>query len=148
MRIRKQIPKLGSLQRWVRDCDAASSFDGSYGNEEALVVLDAILRTTLIDGTGEEDEGKGDGIESGGKKVEGGRVSIVKRMEEWKLRERSGENIYDEVVKGLVPIPEEKTILAAKFSLCTSCFLLSLPCSLTPHTYLSTNNTRTRSITT
>ncbi|KII84771.1 hypothetical protein PLICRDRAFT_146256 [Plicaturopsis crispa FD-325 SS-3] len=49
MRLRKQRPKLGALQRWVRDCDAASSASSSAddgGDTEVLRVLDAILRTT------------------------------------------------------------------------------------------------------
>ncbi|KAI8816679.1 uncharacterized protein EV422DRAFT_544490 [Fimicolochytrium jonesii] len=49
MRERGQTPKLGALQRWVRDCDAVSSADkkvaGDKQNEDVLRVLDAILRT-------------------------------------------------------------------------------------------------------
>ncbi|KIM78401.1 hypothetical protein PILCRDRAFT_586744 [Piloderma croceum F 1598] len=45
MRIRKQRPKLGALQRWTRECDAASTADGSEGDREVLSVLDAIMRT-------------------------------------------------------------------------------------------------------
>mmetsp|Transcript_30895 Transcript_30895/g.49851 ORF Transcript_30895/g.49851 Transcript_30895/m.49851 type:complete len:482 (+) Transcript_30895:124-1569(+) len=40
MRQRKQIPKLGSVQRWVRDCDAAADDDS-----QAMRVLDSVLRT-------------------------------------------------------------------------------------------------------
>jgi hypothetical protein len=45
MRIRKQRPKLGALQRWTRECDAASTADGSEGDKEVLSVLDAIMRS-------------------------------------------------------------------------------------------------------
>lgn len=45
MRIRRQRPKLGALQRWTRECDAASTADGSDGDREVLGVLDAIMRT-------------------------------------------------------------------------------------------------------
>ncbi|OZJ04572.1 hypothetical protein BZG36_02757 [Bifiguratus adelaidae] len=45
MRARGQVPKLGALQRWVRDCDAASARDGTFGNPQVLRVLDSILRT-------------------------------------------------------------------------------------------------------
>lgn len=45
MQIRKQRPKLGALQRWTRECDAASSADGSEGDPEVISVLDAIMRT-------------------------------------------------------------------------------------------------------
>ena len=40
MRQSKQLPKLGALQRWVRECDAAGDDDS-----EALLLLDSILRT-------------------------------------------------------------------------------------------------------
>ena len=46
MRIRKQRPKLGALRRWTRECDAASTADGSEGDKELLSVLDAIMRMT------------------------------------------------------------------------------------------------------
>lgn len=45
MRNRNQIPKLGALQRWVRDCDAASADDGSRTSSEVYRTLDYILRT-------------------------------------------------------------------------------------------------------
>ncbi|KAI8585566.1 hypothetical protein BDZ88DRAFT_432262 [Geranomyces variabilis] len=46
MRERGMVPKLGALQRWVRDCDAVSGPDGGLkGQGEVLRVLDAILRT-------------------------------------------------------------------------------------------------------
>ncbi|KAG0249540.1 hypothetical protein BG011_009203 [Mortierella polycephala] len=45
MRQRKQIPKLGALQRWVRDCDAASAKSGAFGDPVVLRVLDSMLRT-------------------------------------------------------------------------------------------------------
>ncbi|KAG0244533.1 hypothetical protein BGW41_007296 [Actinomortierella wolfii] len=45
MRLRKQIPKLGALQRWVRDCDAASAKSGAFGDPVVLRVLDCMLRT-------------------------------------------------------------------------------------------------------
>lgn len=49
MRIRRQRPKLGALQRWTRECDAASTADGSDGDREVLTVLDAIMRTAEYD---------------------------------------------------------------------------------------------------
>ncbi|KAJ3046420.1 hypothetical protein HK097_000874 [Rhizophlyctis rosea] len=46
MRYRNQVPKLGTLQRWVRDCDAARGADGgSPETRQILKVLDSILRT-------------------------------------------------------------------------------------------------------
>eukprot|EP00164_Ancoracysta_twista_P005161 GFYU01007039.1.p1 GENE.GFYU01007039.1~~GFYU01007039.1.p1 ORF type:complete len:483 (+),score=110.42 GFYU01007039.1:98-1546(+) len=44
MKARNEKPKLGSLQRWVRECDAAGVSDS-----EALRVLDAMLRVTSPD---------------------------------------------------------------------------------------------------
>ncbi|WWC95442.1 hypothetical protein V866_002305 [Kwoniella sp. B9012] len=44
MYTRKLTPKLGALQRWVRECDATSNEDGSPGDPEALKCLDMILR--------------------------------------------------------------------------------------------------------
>lgn len=47
MRIRGQLPKLGALQRWVRECDAVLTPKMSQKEEnEIWEVLDAILRTT------------------------------------------------------------------------------------------------------
>lgn len=45
MRTRGQVPKLGALQRWVRDCDAASAKNGAFGDPVVLRVLDSMLRT-------------------------------------------------------------------------------------------------------
>ncbi|WVO23445.1 uncharacterized protein IAS62_004799 [Cryptococcus decagattii] len=44
MYTRRLAPKLGALQRWVRECDATSAADGSPGDPEALKCLDLILR--------------------------------------------------------------------------------------------------------
>ncbi|KAI9190572.1 prolyl 4-hydroxylase [Polychytrium aggregatum] len=46
MRYKGQVPKLGALQRWVRDCDAAQRAGQSSGDPEMIRVLDSILRTT------------------------------------------------------------------------------------------------------
>lgn len=81
LRLRKLVPKLGALQRWVRDCDAASRADGSFGDEEVLRVLDAILRTV---------EGRDEGV-------------AVRRVDEWRMREASGENLWSEVLAGTFP---------------------------------------------
>jgi len=47
MVIREQVPKLGALQRWVRECDAVLTPTMSQADENRVwQVLDAILRTT------------------------------------------------------------------------------------------------------
>ncbi|KAF5370923.1 hypothetical protein D9615_009813 [Tricholomella constricta] len=47
MVIREQVPKLGALQRWVRECDAVLTPSMSQAEENRVwQVLDAILRTT------------------------------------------------------------------------------------------------------
>ncbi|CAA7267788.1 unnamed protein product [Cyclocybe aegerita] len=47
MAIHKQLPKLGALQRWVRECDVVLTPSMSQGEENHVwQVLDAILRTT------------------------------------------------------------------------------------------------------
>jgi hypothetical protein len=51
MYTRGMRPKLGALQRWVRECDATSAPDGSPGDAEALRCLDMILRiANMTDG--------------------------------------------------------------------------------------------------
>ncbi|KAI8921974.1 hypothetical protein DFJ77DRAFT_5872 [Powellomyces hirtus] len=61
MRERGVVPKLGALQRWVRDCDAVGSAEGGLdGAEEVLRVLDAVLRTSdpeMVPKPTGEDEG-------------------------------------------------------------------------------------------
>ncbi|KAF8885409.1 hypothetical protein CPB84DRAFT_1685463 [Gymnopilus junonius] len=55
MAIREQVPKLGALQRWVRECDAVLTPSMSQEEENRVWhVLDAILRTTQP----EMDEGE------------------------------------------------------------------------------------------
>ena len=61
MLIRGQVPKLGALQRWVRECDAVLTPDMSQEEENRVwEVLNAILRTTqreLISRSSSSDEG-------------------------------------------------------------------------------------------
>ncbi|KAI8832709.1 hypothetical protein BC829DRAFT_428555 [Chytridium lagenaria] len=45
MRKKDMRPKLGALQRWVRDCDAANSFKKHGRDTEVMEVLDSVLRT-------------------------------------------------------------------------------------------------------
>ncbi|BGP51913.1 hypothetical protein JCM10450v2_007873 [Rhodotorula kratochvilovae] len=107
LRIRQQHPKLGALQRWVRDCDAASRSDGSFGDEMALRVLDAVLRCT----NGEPEPGSEEGL------LKGAKGQVVVRQREWVHREPSKDDIYAEIRAGRFPPPSERAALAAQFSL-------------------------------
>ncbi|BGP20042.1 hypothetical protein JCM10213_002076 [Rhodosporidiobolus nylandii] len=109
MRIRGQHPKLGALQRWTRELDAASRSDGSFGDEMALKVLDGVLRTCnehLI--LTAEQEAALQQPKQG---------EVVVRQTAWAHREPSGECIYDEVKAGKFPSPEDRERLASAFSL-------------------------------
>lgn len=94
LRLRGQSPKLGSLQRWVRDLDAASRDDGSFGDSEVLRVLDAILRCT--NGEPEHDE-EADGL------IRGTRGQVVVRQRDWVHRKPRDGDIYAEIVAGRFP---------------------------------------------
>lgn len=91
-RIRGIQPKLGALQRWVRDCDAASRSDGSFGDEQVLRVLDAILRCT----NGDQD------VEWNWPGMKTGKGAVI-RQDEWKVREPSARDIWAEIKAGTFP---------------------------------------------
>ncbi|GAA5842964.1 hypothetical protein JCM9279_004044 [Rhodotorula babjevae] len=107
LRIRDQHPKLGALQRWVRDCDAASRSDGSFGDDMVLRVLDAVLRCT----NGEPQDGDEHGL------VRGNSNQVVVRQAEWVHRKPADEGIYRDIVAGRFPPPAARAELAAHFTL-------------------------------
>jgi hypothetical protein len=84
MRLRGQRPKLGALQRWVRECDAASRKDG----EVVWEVLEAILRTTEEDGF----------VRQGAPRRSRGEV--VSRQEDWVTRQATGMDLWQELQEG------------------------------------------------
>ncbi|KAF9002540.1 hypothetical protein BDQ17DRAFT_1357039 [Cyathus striatus] len=58
MSLREQMPKLGALQRWVRECDAVLSPGmAKEQRDKVWQVLDMILRTTQPELIAEEDGG-------------------------------------------------------------------------------------------
>ncbi|KAH9476056.1 hypothetical protein JR316_0011626 [Psilocybe cubensis] len=66
MAIREQVPKLGALQRWVRECDAVLSPKMSKQEENRVwQVLDAILRTTQPEMIAQSSTSDGGKIEPG-----------------------------------------------------------------------------------
>ncbi|GAA5875964.1 hypothetical protein JCM8547_000666 [Rhodosporidiobolus lusitaniae] len=107
MRIRKQSPKLGALQRWVRDCDAASRSDGSFGDVDTLRVLDAILRCTH----GEPEEGEEEGL------IKPKKGEVVVRQKPWVFREEKGEDYWSEIKAGRFPPPDDIPALSSVFRL-------------------------------
>ncbi|TYJ51825.1 hypothetical protein B9479_007581 [Cryptococcus floricola] len=74
MYTRRLPPKLGALQRWVRECDATSGADGAPGDPEALKCLDLILRIANM--TAEDKEAKS--ASSGS--------SVIRRKKPWVAR--------------------------------------------------------------
>jgi hypothetical protein len=95
LRYRSITPKLGSLQRWVRECDAAAISTAQTkklsaeeeAKEEAMVweVLDAVLRacTSVVPEGKEGERGVVEkDVERGGKGV--------RRWKEWDVREKVG----------------------------------------------------------
>ncbi|MBZ6370547.1 MAG: hypothetical protein LBE44_01195 [Microbacterium hominis] len=94
LRLRGQSPKLGSLQRWVRDLDAASRDDGSFGDSQVLTVLDAILRCTNGEPEHDEDE---EGL------VRGSKGQVVVRQRDWVHRPPRDGDVYAEIVAGQFP---------------------------------------------
>jgi len=79
LRIRKQKLKLGTLQRWVRECDAASKTEG----EVVWEVLEAILRTT-------EDYDA----------PSASTAEIVKRTNDWVVKNSTGDDLWGELQAG------------------------------------------------
>ncbi|BGP57110.1 hypothetical protein JCM8202_000552 [Rhodotorula sphaerocarpa] len=109
LRIRGQTPRLGSLQRWVRDLDAASRDDGSFGDSEVLRVLDAILRCT--NGEPDDSDEREQGLSRGAKD------QVVVRQAEWVHRKPRDGNIYAQISAGRYPPSAERTVLSSRFSL-------------------------------
>jgi hypothetical protein len=87
--VNKTPTKLGSLQRWVRDCDATSRPGRVLTPEEAeerdvvLRCLDMVLRVC-----GEDDKGKGKGKERLEEFEDGqDEGSVIRRMKVWSVRQ-------------------------------------------------------------
>lgn len=114
MRLRAQRPRLGALQRWVRECDAAAP-DSMEEAVEVWSVLEAILRCT----TDEEDLIRGSGTRSA---VQKGPKPVV-WMEEWGVGQRGEEDLWEELQNGKLlrewSVPALLRVPRAK------CFLLS-----------------------
>ena len=86
MRLRGQRPKLGALQRWVRECDAASRKDG----EVVWEVLEAILRTT-------EDDVEANKAWAKTKRARG---DVVARTDDWLTAPPTGFDLWKELQAG------------------------------------------------
>lgn len=82
MRVRGIRPKLGALQRWVRECDAAAAREGAV----VWAVLDDILRTTAGDASVRAEAGS------------------ITRVPEWVTRPPTGVNVWEDLADGrLIP---------------------------------------------
>jgi hypothetical protein len=98
MYTRRIPPKLGAIQRWVRECDATSGADGTPGDKEALKCLDLILR---IANMGKEDAEAESALtttstsngESSGSSKNAGNTAVVRRKKSWVAREKSGNEL-------------------------------------------------------
>ncbi|ORY30191.1 hypothetical protein BCR39DRAFT_529889 [Naematelia encephala] len=90
MYTRRLPPKLGALQRWVRECDATSSADGEIRDPDAMKCLDLILR--IANTTSQDPRSIGN--------IDGG--SIITRNPVWVARPPiDGEiNIWERMQRG------------------------------------------------
>lgn len=123
MRIRRKPPKLGALQRWVRDCDAISgvyvppskaAVHDSSGQDlgirkELMLVLDAILRVAALDKKAPQ--------EASNSVVDDAQDPCVQRKPTWDARpeDRPLQNIYRDVLAGTITTEPEAGELKAKF---------------------------------
>jgi hypothetical protein len=92
MYIRKLPPKLGALQRWVRECDATSTVD-TAADQDAMKCLDLILRIAggNANNVKVEDGGKGvDGFEMVHQPVWSAREDVPGEIAVW-ARMQKGE---------------------------------------------------------
>ncbi|KAI0048548.1 hypothetical protein FA95DRAFT_1034289 [Auriscalpium vulgare] len=105
LRIRNQKPKLGALQRWVRECDAASI--GKAQGEIVWDVLEAILRTTTdtppTPPSSSSSSSPRPAVSSGGS------VSPVMPHEPWLGGTLDGARIWQQVEAGTLVTPSEKS---------------------------------------
>jgi len=98
-------PKLGSLQRWVRECDATVSADGTVRDVDAMRCLDLILRIASPAVAESGATGTRNGTTGLGGAVEPGHGNqIVKRKPVWVAREDvEGEiRIWDRMQRGVL----------------------------------------------
>jgi hypothetical protein len=89
MYTRKLPPKLGSLQRWVRECDATVSASGETRDTEAMKCLDLILRIAnpnLIASSSSSSGSTSNGVMSGNV-TSSSSESLIRRKPTWVARE-------------------------------------------------------------
>ncbi|KAL7416706.1 hypothetical protein BDY24DRAFT_433048 [Mrakia frigida] len=133
LRLRSITPKLGSLQRWVRECDAAAISSAGTKNrsveeeekEESMVweVLDAILRATTKLGQAGAEAAEGVVETDVGRGLKG-----VRKWREWDARGQGVEvdvtgkrNLYKEAMEGtLVSESQKATYLTSVIPLDTT----------------------------
>lgn len=118
LKLRGQTVKLGTLQRWVRECDATATLstgtEGKDGEGMSWKVLEAILRCVepeVIEGvTSNATSEVKDGITRDG---------IINRYSAHLVRELSGENLWERKTKGtLFSDEDERSRTEAGWRLC------------------------------
>lgn len=125
MRIRRKPPKLGALQRWVRDCDAISGVYVPPSKQDAhdtsgqdlgirrelMLVLDAILRVAALDKKVPQQE------ETSSVIVDDAQDPCVLRKPTWDARpeDRPRQTIYRDVLAGTISTEPEAVTVREKF---------------------------------
>ena len=111
MMIRKVPPKLGQLQRWVRDCDAAGTSKATSAEDRVDVwrALEGILRITGDFESQGTDNGEGEPTDEYGKGA-----PVFKRAV-WTMGERSGETPWSDLEAGKLFAPDEAEELKVPF---------------------------------
>lgn len=109
MAIRKVPAKLGAVQRWVRDCDAAGTQAATESEDRAEIwkTLEAILRTTA--------ELPPSDVPGGVLTDHYGKNAEIYRHQPWSFFDPSGDTVRAELEAGTLFTPDQATALKAKF---------------------------------
>jgi hypothetical protein len=90
MRLRGQKPRLGALQRWVRECDAAAGGKQEGEEEEVWKTLEEIMRT--VDPSVDRQTGEEEIVQN---------RKGVRRMKEWGSKKaREQRDLWEELQNG------------------------------------------------
>ncbi|PWO00292.1 hypothetical protein FA09DRAFT_327752 [Tilletiopsis washingtonensis] len=105
MRLRGQKPRLGALQRWVRECDAAAGGKQEGEEEEVWKTLEEIMRT--VDPSVDRQTGEEEIVQN---------RKGVRRMKEWGSKKaREQRDLWEELQNGSLLSNESLEELRAPF---------------------------------